>query len=241
MTVHRISPIHRFFLDHPKGGKLYVQCNQLFSIKSNYSAWRKHLRTHPLQWKQYCALNGDHGEHTVDDTAPIPARDLLPSSSAQTAEASTTSFPVAAFRFSTVTALAAIAASVVDLCQDSPLMSEDAVTPTAQSRFGVSQTQQSIIESFSKAHDAVRDAAIAECFAIHSLPLSLIESPYVLSMIDKSRSSRSALPSRKTLRMEQRTLHDLRRVQVLDILSASHVWTNHRYRWLDKRSSRQSN
>jgi hypothetical protein len=239
MTVHRISPIHRFFLDHPKGGKLCVQCNQLFSTKSNNSAWKKHLRTHPLQWKQYCGLNGDHEEHSVDDTAPLPAQDLPSSSSAQTPGASTASLAVAAFRFPTVTTSAAIAASehVVDLCHDNRMLSEDAVTPTAQSRLGVSQTQQSIIESFSKAHDAVRDAAIAECFAIHSLPLSLIESPHFLSMIDKSRSSRSALPSRKTLRIEQRTLHDLRRLQVLDILSSSHVcttiaidgWTNVRH------------
>lgn len=145
--------------------------------QSNNSAWKKHLRTHPLQWKQYCALIDDQGEHTVDDAAPLPAPDLLPSSSAG---ASTASFPVAAFHVPTVTASAAIAARehVVDVCHDSRLMSEDAVTPTAQSRHGVSQTQQSIIESFSKAHDAVRDAAIAECFAIHSLSLSLVESPH---------------------------------------------------------------
>ena len=235
------SPIHRFFHDHPKGGKLCVECNQLFSVNSNNSAWKKHLCTHPLQWKQSCALISSRSDDSADEGSDPVLTRVLSSAAADSASTAASSLPTFRFPIMAVRSTATAGGSFVDLSDDGQAQLGRSVTSSISSRISLSasqtHTQPSIADSFSKAHDAVRDAAIAECFAIHSLPLSLIESPYFLSMIDNCRTSRSVLPTRKTLRIEQRALHDQRRLQLLDVLSSPQVcatiaidgWTNVRH------------
>jgi hypothetical protein len=143
MTIQRTSPIHRFFHDHAKGGKVCVECNRSFSINSNNTAWQKHLRTHPAQWKLFCTLKSGRREDGGSDDDSVPAN-VLTSSSGQSSSSSSTSgrgpFPVAAFRFPTVPVRADMTASadVVDLCH------ERSITPSASHHIGLRPTQQSI-------------------------------------------------------------------------------------------------
>ena len=104
-------------------------------------------------------------------------------------------FPVSAFRFPAVVARSytTAPAAIVDLRDDG-----HPASLSVSAHMGLRETlsQQSIVQSFSKAHDAVRDAAIAECFAVHFLPLSLIESPHFISMMDKTAGCSTLLGKR---------------------------------------------